>query len=203
MKKIILSAVAVLAFGFTNAQGVKFGVKAALNVATLTGDVEDASSLVGFQVGGFAEIKISEKFAVQPELMYSAQGGENSTSESFGGDTFNSEVKYKLGYINIPVMAKYYVAKSFSLEAGPQIGFLVSAKGDYTFSGGGESESGSEDIKDTVSSVDFGLNVGAGYDFTENLSAGLRYNFGLTNVNDEGAADVNNGVFSVSLGYKF
>ncbi|OOG68887.1 porin family protein [Flavobacterium sp. A45] len=181
MKKIILSAVAVLAFGFTNAQGVKFGVKAALNVSTLTGDVDDASSLVGFQVGGFAEIKVSEKFAVQPELMFSTQGSESE------GENFN------LDYINIPVMAKYYVAKSFSVEAGPQIGFLVSA------------EYEGEDVKDFVSSTDFSFNFGAGYDFTENLSAGLRYNLGLTNVYDVDISDdsVKNGVFSVSLGYKF
>lgn len=181
MKKIILSAVAVMAFGFANAQEVKFGVKAALNVASLTGDVEDVSSLVGFQVGGFAEIKLSEKFAIQPEVLYSAQGAESD------GEKFN------LNYINIPVLAKYYVAKSFSLEAGPQIGFLTSAKIE------------DEDVKDFVSSTDFSFNFGAGYDFTENLSAGLRYNLGLTNVWDfDGSEDsIKNGVFSVSLGYKF
>ena len=179
MKKIILSAIAVMAFGFTNAQGVKFGAKAALNIANLTGDVDDASSLTAFQVGAFAEFKVSEKFAVQPELMYSAQGADSD------GEKLN------LNYINIPVMAKFYVAKSFNLEVGPQIGFLVSAKSE------------GEDIKDFVSSTDFGLNFGAGYDFTENLSAGLRYNLGLSNVNEEGDGSIKNSVFSVSLGYKF
>jgi opacity protein-like surface antigen len=182
MKKIILTALAVLAFGFANAQ-VKFGAKVALNFATLTGDVENQSSLTAFQVGGFAEIKVSEKFAVQPELMYSTQGA------SFDG----GEGDIVLGYINIPVMAKFYVAKSFSLEAGPQIGFLLSAKDD------------GEDFKDETSSTDFGFNFGAGYDFTENFSAGLRYNLGLSNLVDiEGYdASVKNSVFSVSLGYKF
>lgn len=210
MKKIILSAVAVFAFGFANAQEVKFGVKAALNVASLTGDVEDASSLVGFQVGGFAEIKLSEKFAIQPELMYSAQGGKDSFSESEGGFySYSEESTTKLGYINIPLMAKYYVAKSISLEAGPQIGFLLSAKKDFdfteTFDGESESGSESEDIKDSTSSVNFGFNFGAGYDFTENLSIGLRYNLGLSDLvdSDEIDASVKNNVFSVSVGYKF
>jgi opacity protein-like surface antigen len=181
MKKIILSAVAVFAFGFANAQDVKFGAKVALNVASLSGDIENVSSLVGFQVGGFAEIKVSEKFAVQPELMFSTQG-----ASSDDGDI-------TLNYLNIPVMAKYYVAKSFSLEAGPQIGFLLSAKSD------------GEDMKDETSSTDFGFNFGAGYDFTENLSAGLRYNLGLSNLIDVEGFDgtAKNGVFSVALGYKF
>lgn len=198
MKKIILTVVGVFAFSFANAQETKFGAKAALNIASLTGDVEDSSSLVGFQIGGFAEFKISDKFAIQPELMYSAQGGK----ESYNEKGYEVEVFTKLGYINIPIMAKYYVAKSFSLEAGPQIGFLTSAKGEMKADG----ESLEVDIKDEVESVDFGLNFGAGYDFTENITAGLRYNFGLSNVAKTDAGDdyeVKNSVFSISLGYKF
>ena len=179
MKKIILSAVAVLAFGFTNAQSTKFGVKTALNVANVTGDVEKSSSLVGFQVGGFVEFKVSEKFAVQPELMYSAQGGKSDNA------------KTSLNYLNIPVMAKYYVAKAFNVEAGPQIGFLLSAKSEGV------------DTKEFYKSANFGFNLGAGYDFTENLSAGLRYNLGLSNILKEEGFKVKNNVLSVSLGYKF
>lgn len=195
MKKIIFTAMVVFAFSFANAQETKFGAKVALNIASLTGDVDNPSSLVGFQIGGFAEFKISEKFAIQPELMYSAQGGK----ESYNQEGFEVEGTTKLGYINIPIMAKYYVAKSFSLEAGPQIGFLMSAKAEMKAAG----ESLSVDVKDEVESVDFGLNFGAGYDFTENLSAGLRYNLGLANAAKADNTDVKNSVFSISVGYKF
>jgi opacity protein-like surface antigen len=202
MKKITLSIVAVLAFGFANAQEVKFGAKAGLNVSTFTGDVDDASSRVGFHVGGFAEIKLSDKFSVQPELLYSAQGVKYDTS----GAGFSEENKINLAYLNIPVMAKYYVAEKFSLEAGPQIGFLLSAKNDFSYSAFGESDSGKVDIKDGYKSIDFGVNFGAGYDFTENLSVGARYNLGLSNIakNEEGDnSKVKNSVFSLSVGYKF
>lgn len=193
MKKIILSAIAVMAFGFANAQETKFGVKAGLNIANLGGDIEDNKSLVGFHVGGFAEIKLSEKFAVQPELLYSTQGTK------FDGE---GDPKFNLGYLNVPVMAKFYVAEKFSLEAGPQIGFLLSAKA----KGEAEGVEVEVDLKDEYKSVDFGLNFGAGYDFTENLSAGIRYNLGLSNIYDgEGSDDYkeSNGVFSLSVGYKF
>ena len=93
-------------------------------------------------------------------------------------------------------MAKFYVAPGFSLEAGPQIGFLLSGK-----LKGGDNE---EDIKDALKSVDFGVNFGAGYDFTENFSAGIRYNLGLANIIDEDdSAEWKNSVFSLSVGYKF
>lgn len=188
MKKIILTVAAVFAFGFANAQDVKFGVKGGLNVANFSGDVDGNSALVGFHVGGFAEIKISEKFAVQPELLFSTQGAKFNEA--------GTDVNFNLSYLNIPVMAKYYVADKFSLEAGPQIGFLTNAK----------AKAGSEkvDIKDDFESIDFGVNFGAGYDFTENLSAGLRYNLGLSNIaKDSGNDKVHNNVFSLSVGYKF
>jgi opacity protein-like surface antigen len=191
MKKITLSIIAVLAFGFANAQGVKFGVKGGISLTNLTGDdIEDNSSKVGFLVGGFAEIKLTEKFAIQPELLFATQG----TKFEADGD----DLKYNLNYLNVPVMAKFYVADKFSLEAGPQIGFLLSAKA----KAGDEDE----DVKDFFKSVDFGVNFGAGYDFTENLSAGVRYNLGLANILDteEGNdSKIKNSVFSLAVGYKF
>jgi opacity protein-like surface antigen len=202
MKKITLSIVAVLAFGFANAQEVKFGVKGGINLSTLTGDNDEASSKVGFQVGGFAEIKLTDKFSVQPEVLYSLQGAKSEFSE-FG---LNSKSTLNLSYLNIPVMAKYYVAEKFSLEAGPQIGFLLSAKDDTKVTMGGESSSEKINVKDDYKSIDFGVNFGAGYDFTENLSAGLRYNLGLSNIAEtvEGESyKVKNSVFSLSVGYKF
>jgi len=212
MKKIIVTVAAVFAFGFANAQETKFGVKGGLNVANLTGDDdEDNSSKIGFNAGGFVEIKVSNKFAIQPELLFSTQGTKAEFSEDLGnGDSYSADGKLNLSYLNIPVMAKYYVADKFSLEAGPQIGFLMSAKSKYTetLTQGNvtTTSSAEEDVKSDFESVDFGVNFGAGYDFTENLSLGLRYNLGLSNVYKTESGDNfknSNNVFSVSLGYKF
>ncbi|CAM3756983.1 porin family protein [Flavobacterium gelidilacus] len=213
MKKLLFAAVAVFTLANVNAQDMNFGAKAGLNVTTLTGDVEDANSLIGAHVGVFAEFKISDKFSFQPELLFSMQGAKEkySGTETFGGNTYSytEEAKLKLSYINIPLMAKYYVAEKFSLEAGPQIGFLISANGDYEYSetlnGTTSSESTSEDVKDSFKGVDFGLNFGFGYDFTEKLSLGARYNLGLGDINDVDGSDakINNAGFQVSVGYKF
>ncbi|MFB3389006.1 porin family protein [Flavobacterium sp. LAR06] len=202
MKKIIMTAAAVMAFAFSNAQETKFGVKGGVNFANLTGDTEDASLKVGFHVGGFAEIKVSDKFSVQPELLYSTQGAKFDES----GEGFDIENKLNLSYLNIPVMAKFYVAEKFSLEAGPQIGFLLSAKAKSEGTDEGITLSAEEDVKDSFESIDFGVNFGAGYDFTENLSAGVRYNLGLSNIAKTEDGDdfkMNNSVFSLSVGYKF
>lgn len=193
MKKLLLSAaIAIFAMANVNAQGVKFGAKAGLNLANIGGDIEENKGIIGFHVGGVAEISFSEKFSLQPELLFSAQG----TKFEEGGD----KLTMKLNYISIPVMAKYYVADGLSLEAGPQIGILASAKAKYDI--GGESET--EDIKDNFESLDLGLNFGLGYKLDSGLNFAARYNLGLANIaKDSGDDKINNGVFQISVGFMF
>ncbi|NHN25216.1 PorT family protein [Flavobacterium jejuense] len=189
MKKLLFAAVAVFAFGVSNAQEVKFGAKAGLNLSNFSGDAEGTSTKVGFQVGALAEIMISDKFAIQPELVYSSLGAKSSDE----GFDYTSH----LNYLNIPVMAKYFVAEGFSLEAGPQIGFLLSAKD----KGDGEDV----DTKEYYNSTDFGMNVGAGYDVTENINLGLRYTFGLSNIAKDAPSGykVGNSNIAFAVAYKF
>lgn len=190
MKKIILCAIAIMAFGFANAQKARFGVKGGLNIATI-GGANDANALVGFQLGGFAEINVWKKLYIQPELLFSAQGAK------FDGYYGERDYTVNLNYINIPVVAKYYITKQFSVEAGPQLGFLVS----------------SENIENEKS-VDVGFNLGAGYNFTDNFSVGARYTIGLTSVydgyNDYDGYDgyyyndrYTNNVLALTAAYKF
>ena len=90
-------------------------------------------------------------------------------------------------------MAKYYVAKGLSIEAGPQIGYLFSAKNE------------SVDVKDSFKKIDFGANVGLGYKLENGLNFGVRYNLGLSNINNvSGSSDkYKNGVLQASVGYFF
>ena len=210
---------AICAFGFANAQDKKggssdsdmaFGVKGGLNVATLSNTAQGNTDtvLLGFHVGVFGEFKVTDKFAVQPEILFSTQGNKSKSSQDFGGGfSSSSEDKTKLGYLNIPVMAKFYVTDDFSIEAGPQIGFLMSAKSEDTTTdvGGGPTTttSSTTDVKDKLNSVDFGLNFGLGYNIGANIVVGARYDLGLNDIqktlgtNEKGRK---NGVFQVSVG---
>jgi hypothetical protein len=183
MKKVLLvAAFAVLGLSNVNAQEIQFGAKGGLNFASISGDNTGGTGTVtAFNVGLVAEIPINEKFSFQPELMYSGQG------YSFDDDTV------ALNYLNIPLIGKYYVTKGLSLEAGPQIGFLLSAKSEDI------------DVKDLFNTVDFGVNFGVGYKLDNGLNFGARYNLGLADINDiDGFNDKNkNGVFQLSVGYFF
>ena len=205
MRKIILTVAAVCAFGFANAQEAKFGIKGGLNLATFSGDTDglDLKSKAGVNIGGFVEVKLSDKVSLQPELLYSMQGTKIDQFElNDGNQTFLVDANINMSYINVPIMLKYYAAEKFNLEVGPQVGFLLSAK-TVAKANGNEAE---EDTKDNFKSVDFGLNFGTGYDFTKNISAGFRYNLGLANIAKTEAGDdskISNSVLSFSLAYKF
>lgn len=221
MKKTLLTVATsvVVAFGVqaqsqpkASAGDFKFGFKGGYNLSSLGGDVEDVKSLSGFHLGAFVEVPVSEKFAIQGEVLYSAQGVKSkySESEAFLGNTYEYryESKSHLNYINVPVFAKYYVLDKLSIEAGPQFGFLVGAKNkgsEYETMNGvvRADESFNRDIKDGLKTFEFGLGIGASYYFTENLFAGARYNFGLSNVEKDNDFKVHNNVLQVSVGYRF
>lgn len=186
MKKIVsITVITVLTIVSINAQDVKFGAKAGLNLAFITGDdSEDLDPNTDFHLGVMAEFKISDKFSLQPELVYSGQGADTNIA---------SEGSISLNYLNLPLIGKYYVTERLSLEAGPQIGVLLSTKG------------GTVDYKELLKPIDYGVNFGVGYKLDNGLNFTARYNLGLSNINDvDGFSDKNsNGVFQLSVGYFF
>ncbi|MFD2562170.1 porin family protein [Aquimarina rubra] len=179
---------------------IRFGAKAGLNLSSITGDFTDELSMrTSFHVGALVEIPLSDKFALQPELMYSAQGAKYEFSEP----GFTDESTIKLDYLNIPVMAKFYPVEGFSIQAGPQLGVLLSAKDKGEDSIGGEYD---DDIKEFISSIDLGLNFGVGYQLEAGIFFEGRYNLGLTDINDENTSDdfsQRNSTIQFSVGYKF
>jgi len=195
MKNLFL---AVLALTFTfaaTAQDVKFGVKAGLNLPTITGDeTENLSTFATYHVGAFANIPISDNFSVQPGCLFSCQGAEYTESEGYDG-------MFELAYINVPVMAQVAVADGLNLAAGPQVGFLISANDVYESPG----DSGEEDISDEIQGIDFGVNVGANYQFANGLNIGASYNLGLSNISNFEGFDgtINNSVLQFSVGWLF
>lgn len=193
MKKAILAIFVLGITGTTFAQQqVKFGPKAGVNFANLSG-VDNSEMKTGFHVGAVAEIKFNEKFSVQPEVVYSAQGAKYTSN--------NIELKSNIDYINIPILAKYYIVDGFSVEAGPQVGFLVKAEGE----GSVGNVSGTTDIKDNFKSTDFVLGLGLAYDLPMGLFVNARYNLGLSDIreNTSNGDAIKNNVIQVGIGYKF
>ncbi len=191
MKKLLLIA-AVAVFGFTsvNAQEVSFGAKAGLNFASVGGGDEENfpknTGKTAFNVGAVAKIGISEKFAVQPELVYSSQGFKFSTGLA------DDDANAKLDYINIPVLADFTVGSGFSLQAGPQVGFVITHKIDVDNVG----ETELDDV-----GTDFSIALGAQYELDSGLFFQARYTLGMADITPD--VDIQNNVISFSVGYFF
>ncbi|NNE03271.1 MAG: PorT family protein, partial [Eudoraea sp.] len=176
MKKLLFISMIGMFTLLTSCTTMRYGVKAGPTFATLTGDdTDNLDAKIGFFFGGLAELEVTDMFSVQPELLFSSQGTKYSESDGFDG-------KLKFNYLNLPVMAKVYVSDGFFFEAGPQLGYLLSAKDEYESPG----LSGEDDLKDEgfVKDIDVGANIGLGYQLDSGLNIGARYNFGLTNIND-------------------
>lgn len=200
MKKLLF-AIAAIAFSVVSAQAqsTSFGLKAGMTSSNLkfsgSGVNISLTSKIGFYAGAFADIGVSENFGVQPELYYSMLGAKAKTGDPDLGDG-----TIDLGYINLPVLAKYK-KDGFSAFIGPQISYLLSAKS----KSGGESE----DDKDSFNSTDFSGIIGASYTLTNGFGFDARYQLGLSNIskktnNGEGSSvTVKNNAFMVGIHYVF
>jgi hypothetical protein len=193
-KKILVTAiVAVLAFQSAWAQEIAIGVKAGLNFANVntTSAAAAYNSRTGYHAGAYVMFKFS-KIALQPELIFSQQG----SSVSFNSQNFDSN----FSYINIPIMLKLYLIGGLNLQAGPQFGFLTSAKSEVPDGLGGKI---TQDTKDTLKGSDISIGMGAGWDFPFGLNIGARYNLGVSdNNNSSSSSTVKNQVFQVSAGFR-
>jgi opacity protein-like surface antigen len=118
MKKLLFFLMISGVFAWNvQSQDLHFGVKAGANFSNLkiSSDFGGVSpdGATSFYVGGLADIGFSEKFHVQPEILYSMEGAKDAD----------------ISYLNIPVMLKYYLIEGLNIQAGPQIGVLLDAEG--------------------------------------------------------------------------
>ncbi|WP_299885688.1 porin family protein [uncultured Lacinutrix sp.] len=190
----------------SNSKKITYGLKGGLNLSTPNGYLTDnTESKLSFHLGAFAEIILSDKFAIQPELQYSIQGAEvNIKTTALGNFTVSDTYEY----INIPIMVKYFITEKFNVEVGPQIGYLLNAERDYDIMSSSNLSSLNNITKD-VERIDFGLNFGLGYKLSKHLNVGVRYNLGLSKVVNSPAVTqpkpgkLKNSVFQASIGYSF
>jgi hypothetical protein len=177
---------------FLMAQDVSFGLKGGINFSNASRVDIESKSVTSFHIGGVMEALYNDKIAIQPEIVYSAQGFTYSEDSEMRNIT--------LAYINVPIMVKYYLTKGFAIEAGPQIGFLNSAKLKSTRNG----ENTELDIKDGLRSNDLCFNIGIGLLLDNGLNFNARYCYGITNIANRLTDEkFKNRVVQLSIGYMF
>ncbi len=167
MKKLCLIATLVI-FSLQNtyAQGVSFGATGGLFLGSADLEIAgfDIGSISnnldvldggGFYIGLLADVEVIGDFHIQPELLYANIGGESA--------------------IFIPIMAKYYIAEKFNLQAGPQLDFVLDVP---------------SIVKEVINTFGFSMAVGAGFDISEKISIQAKYSFGLNDRVDKSINDL-------------
>ncbi|RLD69931.1 MAG: hypothetical protein DRI98_09300 [Bacteroidetes bacterium] len=128
------AALLVLIFGEKAAtENFFFSLKAGVNYSMIT-NVEEGNNRAGFNFGLVNNIKLTEKFFLLPEFIaLSPRGvqdiptlstGIPELDDLLGNPEFTDR---KLNYIDIPLLIKYHITDRWSVSAGPQVSFLVSA----------------------------------------------------------------------------
>lgn len=195
-------------FGNAHAQ-TTCGLKAGYTLSNMKFDDSDAGnyhfdSKSSFYVGGLAEHQLSEKFAIQGELLYTELGG------SYTEDLYSlvgNEVVYigknkttiTTSQLQIPVSAKFYAAKPLAISAGINFGIDLSTKVKNAFVSEFTQDGNAEWFK-TLNIFPF---IGSEYHFTKNIFAEVRYHFNFVNTAKEYAPITKIGFLQAGLGYRF
>ena len=198
MKKILMIAAMMVATVAAKAQFEPGTFTLQPKVGFVLSEIsdKDAKFKPGMVAGIEGQYQINNWFGLSAAALYTQEGSKVK----------NSNGKYNLEYINVPVMAKFYVTKGLSLNAGLQVGFMTKAKIKV--------DGQNVDIKSFCNKADFSIPLSIAYEFENGLSFEARYTGGLTNVIKESAIkeaglrydiekDNKNEVFMLTVGYKF
>ena len=191
MKKLFLAVVAMMISAATFAQNevgqLTIQPKVGVNIANIT-DADDADPRIGLAAGAEFEYGLTDNIGLSAGVLYSMQGFK--TTED------GVDCTLKLDYLNVPILANFYVAKGFAVKLGVQPGFKLSSKAKFKGSGGSKEV----EVEDGVKSVDLSIPVGLSYQY-QNIVFDARYNWGVTKIVDD--ADSKHSVFQITVGYKF
>jgi len=201
MKKLLsLSLIALFALNLAKAQDLpKFGITGGLlntNVDFKTGNsilnligVNNFAKInsTGFYIGALVDIGVVGNFHIQPELLY-------GSAED-------------LSFVYLPVMAKYYVADKFNIQAGPQLNFSSNLDDIKRAIRDTEELLGTNgNVDDVLKTFGIDIGVGAGFDVLDNLSIQGRYSFELTDRYSGpagGVLDIKGSSFMLGVAYMF
>ena len=209
MKRILL--LVLISFVAVSASAQKkftFGPKAGFTVANLHVDDDDQNDQVsgvkaGLVIGAFAEYRAVKWFAVSADVLFARKGAQNEFKMSTSEFNMETENNFKLNYIDVPVLANFYVTKRLALKAGIQPSFLLSAKNKVSQKSNGESINETVDLKKEMNKVDFAIPVGISYSFKMGLVLDLRYHIACTNLPKDGDYKLTNQVASLTVGWRF
>ena len=195
MRKIFIAVLILFIGHYVAGQSQRFGVKAGANLFILSSSndktMDYSTGKVGYTIGGTYVVFLNKSFSIQPELNYSYQ----EAREEYYGSTI------KVAYTQVPILARFHPANAkIALYAGPQVGFLGSAKI--------KEENGTETgVAGQLNQTDLGIAFGlATVPVNKNITFDLRVYRGLMNVfksEFDGGITSRPTLITITVGYLF
>lgn len=201
MKKQLLYLAAIFLTTGAYAQEVSFGPTAGLNYNIVSESVNpepddyeaDNASGVGFMVGAFARIGLTNAIAIRPELQYSIRKTQTDYSDSYDILGVTTSVESTStgtdSYLSIPLLIDYALNENLSLQVGPTASLLLGTETETesttTVGGVSSTEVSSSNSDEGRNGFELGLTAGAMLNTDLGLGVGFRYTRGLTTLNEE------------------
>lgn len=194
MKNLI---VIILTFSFFTVElqaqeKTDFGIKGGVSLSNITYYYfSDTSSRTGFFIGLYSEIRLSNTFSLQPEILYANHGNE-AREILLGG---SRDIDFKLDYIQIPLSLKLYLLNGFSAHVGPSFNFLLNQKVTYD----------NTEKSDVAKNFDFSAFAGLSFKVLGDFELTARYIQGFTHALDDGNSreKAKNKALQFGVGYRF
>ena len=206
-------ALLVLLFGDKlSTETFQLGINAAVTGSNFMG-LDGTKTRYSWAFGIFGDINVSEAFRIQPELTVKTPAGTKQRSDrelppnaaecvqegSFKVDT-------EMNYLTLPVYFKYFIAPTFSVGLGPQVGYLTSARDIYD----GKTAEGLDvtvvnGATGEYNRWDFGFTAKAEWVFSphkkmRSLRLSFNYYYGITDIVKDNTGDaLNNSIWLLTL----
>ena len=185
-------------------QEIRFGIKAGSDFSNWRGkDVKDAdlNTNISFHAGVFGEVSLSNKWNLESGLYVSQKGFKARYEIDDTNIDFNTtlDMRSTSTYLDVPILAKYFVTRNYNIYAGPQASYLLNNKVVYEIYGEKDSDVGVSGFK----RFDAGAVAGMGYQFDNGLLFSANYDVGLLKLDDVTGTKVYNRVLKISAGYRF
>ena len=173
---------------------IKYGIKAGVNFSSLNiSSIEgvqptDNSSQMGIAAGFIVHIPLSDKWFINPDVLYSQKGAKFNYAftrdyEINQRDEYKTTNQVTLSYVELNPTISYKATDKLALNFGPSVSFLIGE--DFT-------QDPIRDITNTTNiltdgsveaaSLDVGLNLGLSYFFTEHFLIDTRVYTGFMEV---------------------
>lgn len=198
MKNALAAVLLVLAFASAKAEGFRAGVRFGMDASQVDGDHLVGFNKAGLLAGLTLERMVSERTSLNMEMIFIQKGSVKPTNPDD-----NTYYRMRLGYIEVPLLARWSATKKISLEAGPAFGVLVSSREN--------NELGTLNYAPAFQKMEYSFNTGLDYQLSEQWMVDARYSFSIIPIRDFSDTQVNfywergqfNALVQLSLNYRF